>query len=62
MILPATAEHLGYKDSKAKGYIRVDQKDINGKKGYYFYKTLTEKPAFFDLQKLMMLQYARFVR
>jgi hypothetical protein len=47
---------------KAKGYIRVDQKDINGKKGYYFYKTLTEKPAFFDLQKLMMLQYARFVR
>ena len=47
---------------KKKGYIRVDRKDLNGKKGYFLYRSLTETPSFFDLQKLMMLQYAKYVR
>lgn len=47
---------------KQKGYIKVDRKDINGVKGYYLYTDLLAKPNFFNVEKLLMLQYARFVR
>ena len=61
---PWPEHHIRFNEAKLKqkGYVKVAQAEIGGVKGYYFYTDIYATPTFWKADKILMLQYARFVR